>query len=112
MDMLRAICAIPNGASVGAHTWHAESPITILVTALMCFLLWTGFRLAEVAAHSSGEIRYLTRSNLTAVVKGRPHADPPPDVLRSMSTGDYFLVTPPRSKTDEWGEVHLSLIHI
>ena len=72
----------------------------------MCFLLRTGFRLAEVAAHSSGEIRYLTRSNLTAVVKGRPQADPPPDVLRSMSTGDYFLVTPPRSKTDEWGEVH------
>ena len=50
MDMLRAICAIPNGASVGAHTWHAESPITILVTDLMCFLLRTGFRLAEVAA--------------------------------------------------------------
>jgi len=105
-DMLRAVCAIPDGASVGAHTWHAESPITILVTDLMCFLLWTGFRLAEVAAHSSGEIRYLTRANLTAVVKGRPYADPSPEVLRSMSAGDYFLVTPPRSKTDEWGEVH------
>ena len=106
MDMLRAVCAIPNGARIGAHTWHAESPITILVTDLMCFLLRTGFRLAEVAARSSGEIKYLTRANLTAVVKGVPYVDPSPEVLRSMSAGDYFLVTPPRSKTDEWGEIH------
>ena len=72
----------------------------------MCFLLRTGFRLAEVAAHSSGEIKYLTRANLTAVVKKMPYVDPSPEILRSMSVGDYFLVTPPRSKTDEWGEIH------
>ena len=106
MDMLRAVCAIPDGTRIGAHTWHAEAPVTILVTDLMCFLLRTGFRLAEVAAHSSGEIKYLTRANLTAVVKRVPYVDPSPEILLAMSVGDYFLVTPPRSKTDEWGEIH------
>ena len=29
MDMLRAVCAIPNGARIGAHAWHAESPRSV-----------------------------------------------------------------------------------
>jgi len=89
-----------------AHVARRVAHHDLLVTDLMCFLLRTGFRLAEVAARSSGEIKYLTRANLTAVVKGVPYVDPSPEVLRSMSAGDYFLVTPPRSKTDEWGEIH------
>ena len=85
MDMLRAVCANPEWhtrrcAHVACRVAHQSRSSS--QRQLMCFLLRTGFRLAEVAAHSSGEIKYLTRSNLTAVVSPSSIEAITPEVLR------------------------------
>ena len=85
MDMLRAVCANPEWhtrrrAHVARRVAHQSRSSS--QRQLMCFLLRTGFRLAEVAAHSSGEIKYLTRSNLTAVVSPSSIEAITPEVLR------------------------------
>ena len=66
----------------------------------------TGHRLAEFVAHPSGEVCYLTRGSISYIISGVPCADPSASQLRAMRPGDVILVAPPRSKTDQFGEIH------
>ena len=44
--------------------------------------------------------------NVTVVIGGRTLTDPTEEQWRGMGAGDYIVVTPPRSKTDQFGEIH------
>ena len=67
---------------------------------------YTGHRLAEFVAHPSGEIFYITRADVTWVIAGVVVVDPTDAQLRMLAPGDHALITPSRSKTDQFGEVH------
>ena len=66
----------------------------------------TGHRLAEFVAHPSGELTYLTRASVSYVIGGVVVADPTPAQLAQLRPGDVVLIEPPRSKTDQFGEIH------
>ena len=62
--------------------------------------------MAEIAYHESGELMYLVRGSIVAVIGGRTIADPSEADWQRMGPGDYLVVSPPRSKTDQFGEIH------
>ena len=66
----------------------------------------TGHRLAEFVAHPSGEICYVTRHDVTYIIAGVHVSDPTPAQLAALRPGDTILIAPPRSKTDQFGEIH------
>ena len=73
----------------------------------MLSLGWrTGHRLAEFVAHPSGEICYVTRHDVTYIIAGVHVSDPTPAQLAALRPGDTILIAPPRSKTDQFGEIH------
>jgi len=57
-------------------------------------------------AHPSGELCYLARGNISYVISGVTVPDPTNAQLLVMQPGDVVLITPPRSKTDQFGEIH------
>ena len=105
------INAIPlNGHKIGGYSWRDDNRRVFIVRRLTRFLWRTAFRIGEVAKHRSGEIYFLTRGSLawriggTIFTKDRP---PTRAQLLAMVIGvDGVAVTPPRSKPDEWGEIH------
>ena len=105
LEMLVRISKL-NHADLGGRRWDSSGHFETHVLDILCFGLRTGFRLAELVFHPSGEIMYLMRGDVRAVVRDVTYEDPPADVLRQMSSGDYWVVTPPRSKTDQFGEIH------
>ena len=67
----------------------------------------TGHRLAEFVFYPTGEIYYCTRGDLVWLINGQLVTDPSEAQLRSLVPGrDKALLLPPRSKTDQFGEVH------
>ena len=66
----------------------------------------TGHRLAEFVQHPSGELCYLTRGSISYVIGGIVVTDPTRAQLQQMRVGDAVLIEPPRSKTDQFGEIH------
>jgi hypothetical protein len=74
---------------------------------LIVVLIFTGFRLAEIVQHTSGEIMYLTYESLAWLIGGVVITDPSPEMLAAMRPGlDGALLAPPRAKPDQWGEIH------
>jgi hypothetical protein len=49
---------------------------------------------------------YLTRDNISYIISGTTVVDPNRDQLMQMRPGDVILIQPPRSKTDQFGEIH------
>ena len=49
---------------------------------------------------------YLVRGSLTLTLGTLTLLDPSPEQWAAMRPGDVIGVVPPRSKTDQWGEVH------
>ena len=56
--------------------------------------------------HLSGEIYYLTRADVTWMIGGVSVTDPTPAQLAQLKPGDCAILVPPRSKTDQFGEIH------
>ena len=106
LKMIEDIAAIVPGTRVGTLVWDPHDPLMLLVLDCLCFMLRTAFRLAELVAHASGELMYLTRSSISVTTQGRVFTDPAPDVWANMRRGDVITVRPPRSKTDQFGEIH------
>jgi len=106
LDMIEQIRYIPPGAAVGSQPWDVRGFKETMLLDILSFLIVTGFRLAELVYHASGEIMFLVHGNVTAVIGGRTLADPTEAQWRSMRAGDYLVITPPRSKTDQFGEIH------
>jgi len=54
-----------------------------------------------VGQHAAG-----TRTDVTYIIAGVPVCDPTPAQLAALQPGDTILIAPPRSKTDQFGEIH------
>lgn len=105
-SMMRAIY-IPSAATVGRWLWSDDTHDVFMFRRLNVFLMHTGFRLGETVAHTSGEVMFITRSCVVWCIGGVMLIDPTPVQLLAMRPGiDYALVVPPRSKPDQWREVH------
>ena len=105
--MMADMFYIPQNTRFSKLIWSDYYIDVFMFRRLNVFLMSTAFRLAEICAHSSGEIMYLTRASLTWNIHGMVVMDPTLDQLRSLRPGlDTASITPPRSKPDQWGEVH------
>lgn len=73
---------------------------------LNCVLWPTAFRLGEIVRHSSGEVMYLTRACLSWSIGWVILTDSTRAQIMALRSGDFVGLLPPRSKPDQWGEVH------
>ena len=107
-DMVLAMFAIEDGASMGSsELWRHDDHDTFMFRRLICVLWVTAFRLAEIVCHTSGEIMFLLLLSLTWSIGGVVVTHPSPAALRALRPGvDYARLAPPRSKPDQWGEIH------
>ena len=70
-------------------------------------MMVTAFRLGEIVRHTSGEIMFLTFESLSWSLGGALVKHPTKSQLRAMRSGiDGARLAPPRSKPDQWGEIH------
>jgi len=93
-----------------ALDWAA--PFFIMIWAVICLASSAGFRKAELTVRSGASFaaRSISRANLVwRFANGdgtfRDVANPSAARLRALRAGDYALVRPPPSKTDQWGTV-------
>ena len=93
-----------------ALDWAA--PFFIMIWAVICLASSAGFRKAELTVRSGAAftVRSISRANLVwRFTNGdgtfRDVANPSAARLRALRAGDYALVRPPPSKTDQWGTV-------
>ena len=106
-SMLEALCNISEGALLKRGLVWTRSRHDCRAFERMLKVGWrTGHRLAEMVWHPSGEIYYLTRADVTWVVGGVNVSDPTPAQLAQLKPGDCAILAPPRSKTDQFGEIH------
>ena len=74
---------------------------------LIRFMMFTGFRLAEIVGNGSSEIMFLTYGCLFWCIDNVMVSKPTRDQLLGLTPGrDSAVVFPPRSKPDQWGETH------
>jgi hypothetical protein len=104
-QMVTAMQSI-DSARLGTRSYRAASPIGRAFRGILAVGWRTGHRLAEFVYHPSGEICYLTRASITYVIGGVVVSDPTRQQLLHMHPGDVVLIEPPRSKTDQFGEIH------
>ena len=105
VSMLRTMQKVSR-IRLGTRFYDPHSPLGVAFRGMLAVGFRTGHRLAEFVAHPSGEVCYLTRGSISYIISGVPCADPSAPQLRAMRPGDVILVAPPRSKTDQFGEIH------
>ena len=106
-SMMRDIYHAAPSVPVGGRRWTDADHDVFVFVRLNVFLMYTAFRLGEIVAHRSGEIMFITYACLVWCICGVIVIDPTPAQLRALRPGlDYALVAPPRSKPDQWGEIH------
>lgn len=92
---------------VGRFQWNDSCQPVFMFRRLNLVLWPTGFRLGEIVQHSSGETMYLTFESLTWYIDGVHYTNPSAPQLSALVPGrDYAMLAPPRSKPDQWGEIH------
>lgn len=104
-SMIRDMQAVDN-VRLGARHYRRGSSIGLAFRGILAVGWRTGHRLAEFVAHPSGELCYLTRGSVSFVIANVAVHDPTRAQLLSMRAGDIILIQPPRSKTDQFGEIH------
>ena len=104
-SMIRAMQHIAE-ARLGTRSYRADSHIGRAFRGILAVGWRTGHRLAEFVAHPSGEVCYLTRGSISYIISGVVVDDPTAAQLSQIQPGDVILITPPRSKTDQFGEIH------
>ena len=105
LDMLR----IPSDGSLllGTLPWDDATHDVFIFRRLIRFMIFTGFRLAEIVGNGSPEIMFLTFGCLVWRINNVMVDKPTRAQLLSMRAGrDSAIVFPPRSKPDQWGETH------
>ena len=106
-SMVRDINGIPPGARVLRGGWGDAIWDVFSFRRLNLVLIVTAFRLGEIVSHASGEIMYLTFASVTWRIGGVLVTCPTVQQLQALRPGlDCALVAPPRSKPDQWGEIH------
>lgn len=103
--MIRAMQDV-HQARLGNRSYDAQSAIGLAFRGILAVGWRTGHRLAEFVAHPSGELCYLTRGSVSYVIGGVTVTDPTAAQLAQLRPGDLLLIQPPRSKTDQFGEIH------
>ena len=99
--------SLAGDVTIGRFRWVDSHHDVFMFRRLNLVLIVTAFRLGEIVAHTSGEIMYLTFESLSWRIAGVVHIHPTPELLRGLVTGrDAALLAPPRSKPDQWGEIH------
>ena len=107
--MTATLKSIELGTKIGNKLWDPFSDLAFLVFAMMDFLFCTGFRLAALLEHSSGEVMCFMRSHVVFqinAVSNVPLTNPTALELRRMRIGDIITALAPRGKSDAWGEIH------
>ena len=106
-SMVRAMYDIHDKSQVGNIRWNHDDHDVFTFRMLVVFMILTAFRLAELVQHPSGEIMYITRDAVTWHLAGLVITDPTPNQLLAMRPGlDFARCRVPRSKPDQWGEIH------
>ena len=106
-EMLSRLCSIPDNTMLRrGFRWHRDRHECRAFARMLSVGWRTGHRLAEFVYHPSGEIYYLTRADITWYIAGVAVTDPSPEQLTRLRPGDYVTIAPPRSKTDQFGEIH------
>ena len=108
-SMVSSLQRIPADGSVrvGSIRWDDTAHDVFIFRRLTRFMMFTGFRLAEIVGNGSGEIMFLTYGCLFWCVDNVMIAKPSRAQLLGMRPGrDGAVVFPPRSKPDQWGETH------
>ena len=105
-SMLRTMMGIA-GARLGARNYTSQSCIGRAFRSILAIGWRTGHRLAEFVYHPGGEAGfYFSRGSVTYIIAGVIVTDPTPAQLAQFGPGDIILLEPPRSKTDQFGEIH------
>ena len=91
---------------IGRRTWNDSSHDVFMFRRLNAINIRGGWRLAEWVWHASGELMYMCRCDLWWRLKGRIVKDPSDAEMDSLDVGDTAFLAPPRSKPDQWGEIH------
>jgi hypothetical protein len=104
-EMVRRMLAV-DAVRLGSRTYDSNSALGYALRGMLAVGWRTGHRLAEFVEHPSGELCYLTRGNVSFVIGGVVVSDPSPAQLDTLQPGDVVLIEPPRSKTDQFGEIH------
>ena len=104
-SMVQALLSI-GAERLGARSFNPSSLIGWAFRGMLALGWRTGHRLAEFVAHPSGEVCFVTRLDVTYIIAGVPVCDPTPAQLAALQPGDTILIAPPRSKTDQFGEIH------
>ena len=105
-SMLKTMMCV-SSARLGARNYTAQSCIGRAFRGILAIGWRTGHRLAEFVYHPSGEDGfYFSRGSVTYIIAGVIVSDPTPAQLARFGPGDIILLQPPRSKTDQFGEIH------
>ena len=106
--MVRDMCNIPtDGRAISAFTWTDTSHEVFVFRRLVCVLMFSGLRLGEIVGNGSGEVTYITLDCVAWRINGVIVKNPTAAQLHSLRPGrDAAIVSPPRSKPDQWGEIH------
>ena len=108
-SMVASMQRIPADGSLrlGSVQWDDVAHDVFIFRRLTRFMMFTGFRLAEIVGNGSGEVMFLTFGCLFWCIDNVMVARPTREQLLSMRPGrDSAVVFPPRSKPDQWGETH------
>ena len=108
-SMVSSLLRIPADGSllVGSIRWDDAAHDVFTFRRLIRFMMFTGFRLAEIVGNGSGEIMFLTYGSLFWCIDNLMIAAPSRAQLLNLRPGrDSAVVFPPRSKPDQWGETH------
>ena len=105
-SMLEKLNSIADGQRLCGYRFTLSEPACRAFKRMLNVGWRTGHRLAEFVQHPSGEVYHLTRADLTWIIGNVKVSDPSPEQLRRLVPGDVALLAPPRSKTDQFGEIH------
>ena len=107
-SMVRDMCGVPtDGRAISTFTWTDTSHEVFIFRRLIRVLIFAGLRLGEIVGNGSGEITYITLDCVAWRIAGVIVKNPTAAQLNALQAGrDAAIVSPPRSKPDQWGEVH------
>ena len=96
---------IPSGTRLGAYVIDWDRTTGRMFRAIIAVLGATGFRKSEVtlSAGQKFDRTCASRANLAWHLHGQHFAVPPPALLRCPLPGDMAVLTPPLSKSDQFG---------
>ena len=103
--MVRSLSALPPGFSLGPLGPHDPNSIVGKSwRAAVATLASSGFRKAE-AFESNSETHFLSWPLVNWFISGKGEAEPTDSLLQGMKLGDFAVITPPPSKSDQFNTV-------